>query len=83
MLEEIFADYKRQPGCHHDGKEYLIELKELLLLPQGVCGCAGMRRGLCLRGLRKAVVAIRVRPLQDSPAVHHLKQRSMSTLRNV
>ena len=62
-MGEIFADHNRQPGCHHDGKEYLVELEEFLLLPQGVCGCAGVRRGLRLRGLRKAVVAVRIRPL--------------------
>ena len=70
-VEALLID-RSQPGCHHEAKGYLVELEELLLLPQGVCGCAGVRRGLRLRRLRKAVVAVRVRPLQDAPAVHNL-----------
>ena len=49
---------------------HLIEFEELLLLLESVSGDGG---AVAADGmLTKAVVTIRVCPLQDAPAVHHL-----------
>ena len=49
---------------------HLVELEELLLLLEGVSGDGG---AVAADGvLTKAVVTVRVCPLQDAPAVHHL-----------
>ena len=61
-----------EPMLRPKALPHLIELKELLLLLQGLCVGACLGRGQGLGRLGKAVVAICVRPLQDAPAVHNL-----------
>lgn len=65
----------------HVRPAHLVELEELMLLLEGVSGDGG---AVAADGvLTKAVVTVRVRPLQDAPAVHHLHSDVILHLKNL